>query len=273
MTVGIGAICRDDEEPCAIVAADRMVTVGHSGGVEYEDTSTKIEPFVDTKELTAMLVGSGSSTLIDTIVKRARELVAAQQGPNTTVGERQFALAAYKQIVRETVSNTVLSPIGYELEDLRDEDVHVPTEVQRAAVSQASEIRERMGKRAQIMLVAVDENDASLHLLAGNDYSDFSDTGYAVIGSGTRSARLTFIRRNYDLNCESRESLFTVMDAKSQAEERQGVGQEVDVVKLKQGSAKRYSNSEIKNIRKNLDKINNEESEARERVIDEWDRN
>jgi len=248
-----------------------MVTVGQSGGVEYEDTSTKIEPFVDSEDLTAMLVGSGSSTLIDTIVKRARDLVAAQQGPNSTEGARHFALGAYKQVVQETVSNTVLSPIGYELEDLRDEEVNVPAEVQRAAVNQATEIRKQMANKAQIMLAAVDANDSSLYLLAGNDYSDFSEMGYAVIGSGTRSARLTFIRRNYDRGCDSRESVFTVMDAKSQAEERQGVGQEVDVVKLRYGGAKRYSDSEIESLRENLDKINNQESEARERVIDEWD--
>lgn len=272
MTVGIGAICSEDANPCVIVAADRMVTVGASGGVEYEDTSTKIEPFVDNDDLSAMLVGSGNSTMIDSVVKRAREYVAAEQGPNDTTGAMQYAVAAYKSIVQETVSNMVLSPIGFELADLKDEDVEVPTEVQRAAVKQGGEIRQRFSDNVQLMLATVDRNEACLYMIAGNDYSDFTDMGDAVIGSGTRSARLTFIRRNYDSSCDSQESLFTVMDAKSQAEERQGVGQQVDIVKIKRDETKQYTDDEIENLRENLAKINQQEMEAREKVIEDWHR-
>ena len=273
MTVGIGSICKEDGEPCVIVAADRMVTVGTSGGVEYEDTSTKIEPFVDNEDVTAMLVGSGSSTAIDSIINHGRELVAANKGPNNAYGSMRFALSAYKEIVRETISNRVLSPIGYELDDLRNDDVTIPTEIQRSVVSQGREIRKRYGESVQIMLAAVDKNQASLYKIAGNDYTNFSDIGYSVIGSGAQSARLTFIRREYDSDCDSREALFTVVDAKSQAEERQGVGQKVDLVKITRGNKKIYSDEEIDDLRENLSKINEQEQQAREQVIRDWDTN
>jgi len=273
MTVGIGTICEEDGEPCVVLAADRMVTVGTSGGVEYEDSSAKIEPFIDNDDVTAMLVGSGSSTMIDSIIKRSQQIATANPDVANINGAMKIALGAYKTIVQETISNRVLSPIGYELEDLRNNDVEVPTEIQRSVVNQANDIRNQFSEGVKIMLAAVDRNEAGLYLIAGNDYTDFSDIGYSVIGSGTRSARLTFIRRGYDSDCDSRESLFTVMDAKSQAEERQGVGQQVDLVKITQGMKKHYSAEEIQSLRENLNKINEQEMEAREKVIREWTTN
>lgn len=270
MTVGIGTICKDDDGPCVIVAADRLVTVGTSGGVEYEDTSTKIEPFVDNDDVTAMLVGSGSSTMIDSVIDRAREFVAAEPGPHDANGAMRYALGAYQNIIQETISNAILSPIGYELDDLKKEDVEMPTEIQRAVVNQAQEVRNKFNETVQIMVAAVDENEGNLFVVSGSDYSDFTDIGYSVIGSGTRSARLAFIRREYDSTCNAGESLFTVVDAKSQAEERQGVGQKFDLVKITHQNKKRYSDEEIKDLRDNLEKINEQEKEAREKVIRDW---
>ena len=60
------------------------------------------------------------------------------------------------------------------------------------------------------------------------------------------------------------------MDAKSQAEERQGVGQQVDIVKIKRDEAKQYTDDEIEDLRENLAKINQQEMEAREKVIEDW---
>lgn len=272
MTVGIGAVCEEGEQPEVVVAADRMVTVGQTGGVEYEDTSTKIEVLLDDEGISAAVVGSGTSTLIDSIIKTARDYTA-QNRIETIGGAKDIVLSAYKTQVQESVQNRVLSGMGYKLADFRNKEQDIPTEIQKEVLSASNELRQKMAKQAQILLAVATENNAAIYLIAGNDYSNFSDIGYAIIGSGTDSARLTFIRRSYDSTCEFPESLFTVAEAKSQAEERQGVGQDMDLVRISGKSINKFSNSEIKTIRKRLSDIKTAEMEARQNVITDWGRN
>ncbi|WP_139042970.1 hypothetical protein [Halorubrum tropicale] len=270
MTVGIGAICSSEEDPSVIVAADRMVTVGQSGGVEYEDTSAKIEPIIQTDQLSAAMVGSGSSVMIDSIADTARQLAAANNVVEAE-GARELMLTAYKHHVQETISNNVLSPLGYELEDLKDDEIEIPVEVQRIVLEQSMEYKNKFSDQVQILLAVTSQSKSRLYLIAGNDYTDFTDIGYGVIGSGTQSARLTFIRREYDSACDFPECIFTVVEAKSQAEERQGVGQDMDMIEVTQAGIREFDEGEITDLRGKLDDIKEAESEARENVITNWD--
>jgi len=269
MTVGIAAICENESEPEVIVAADRMVTVGRSGGVEYEDTSTKIETLVNDRDISAVVIGSGNTTYIDEIVNIAKDLASANQikTPDTA---RELVVTAYKHAVQKTISNSVLSPLGFEIEDLRNNDVSVPPEIQRAVFEQGQNIKQQAGKEAQLLVVAASKSDSRISVVAGNDYTDFSEIGYAVIGSGTDSARLTFIRKNYDSGCSFQEAVFTVVEAKSQAEERQGVGQQMDILKVSQSEIQQFTDAEINELRTELTNIKDAEREAREKVINSW---
>lgn len=265
-------MCCHGSDPKAIVAADQMVTVGQQGGVEYEDAEGKVDVFVDNDNVSAVAVGAGITTYIDDILRRVNEYVSNDPDAVETARDaRDYCLGAYQNAVRETVENTVFQPLGYTLSDLRDEDVRIPGEMQRAMVQQIGNIRQEAAQQVNILVAAVDNNNAELYQLHGMDASPFTDIGYSVIGSGADSARLAFTRRGYERTCTEQEGVFTVLEAKSQAEERQGVGQKMDFAKISKDSVKIYEDEEKQDLREMLDNIKDKERDARQKVIEEWD--
>jgi len=269
MTVGIAAIAQSEDNPYAIVAADRMVTVGDEGGVEYEDTESKIEPFLQTDQTSAVVVGAGRTMLIDEIIDSLHTIVAGEQSNITTArSAMNYVNAAYQQTIRNTISNQVFAPLGYRLEDLQDPDTHIPNEIQATVAEQAQNIRQQYQDRAQLIVAAVGNDGAGIFYVTGSDYTNASDIGYATIGTGYESASLTFIRREYDKNADYREGVFTVLEAKSQSEERQGVGQQMDMILIQAGHQQVIDDTQT--LRNKLDEINRAERQARENVIEGW---
>lgn len=274
MTVGIAAVTGVDSDPGVVVAADRMVTVGEGGGVEYEDSEGKVDTFVNNQHVSAVAVGAGVSTYIDEVLNLTNTYVRnADEPPETIQHAMQYCLAAYQETVRQTISNQVFQPLGYALDDLQDESVRIPSEIQRAMVEQVNSIRQETANRVNIIVAGVGADGAGVYHLAGMDETDFTEIGYVVIGSGSDSARLTFTRQNYDRTCTLPEGVFSVLEAKSQAEERQGVGQRMDFVTIKGSEIHRFDAEEKQKLRGHLTVIGDKEEEARQRVIEEWDSN
>ena len=275
MTVGIAAICRRDGEPCVVAAADRMVTVGRTGGIEYEDTGSKAEIIEGAAGLRATAIGAGTSTYIDRVHREVRSYLESDENelPSTMEDLRGFYLVALQTVVRETINNQVMEPFGYTLQDLGNDDVDIPGAIQQNIAQQVNEIQTQLEEMMTILLAGVGRDKGAIYKLAGTDYSEFSDMGYAVVGSGSNSARLTFIRRQYDYHLEYRKGVFTVLEAKAQAEERQGVGQQMDIISLEEGNERLFEEDEQERLRQKLQKIEAEEREARENVMNEWDSN
>jgi hypothetical protein len=275
MTVGIAATCRKDDEPRVVVAADRMVTFGQQGGIEHEDPSSKVAVLQSGGPVTAVAVGSGRSTYLDEILNRTESLLSNpdNQIPTTVTGVRDYALVAYKETVRDTIDNQVMAPLGYSLSDLKDDDVEVPAEIQKTVSERAYKIRDQAAKGARILVAGVGTDGPGIYTLSGMDFTNHTDMGYTTIGSGTESARLTFIRRHYDEYAEHREGVFTVLEAKEQAEERQGVGRDTDLLSVSRESVKEYDPDEMETLRQKLTKIDAEEREARQSVMDQWENN
>jgi len=270
MTVGIAAIAQGASSQEIIVAADRLVTVGRRGGVEYEDTSSKIEVIDQRNGLSLVAVGSGRTTLIDEIMDTARDYMDQVGEIENARSAANILNQAYQHVVRQTVENTVLQPLGYTLQDLRDSDVDIPGHMQQSIMQATQEKRQAMRDNVQLIAAAVDQESAEIQMLAGGDFSNFTDTGYVVIGSGSDSARLTFIRRRYDPNDSTREGVFTVLEAKDQAEERQGVGQRMDIIKVGPGSVYEFSGEDKELLRDKLYEIGKREQKARTSVMEDW---
>lgn len=173
-------------------------------------------------------------------------------------------------MVRNSISNQVLSPLGYTMQDFRDESTHMPAEIQYSIMERIEELRKRIKQRVQILIAGVGTNGPGIYLISGPDYSNYTDTGYSVIGSGSSSARLTFIRRQYDSNCSMRDGVFTVLETKSQSEERQGVGHRMDMALVQPGRIKTLDETQIQNLRNKLTEIGEAERKAREKVMQEW---
>lgn len=269
MTVGISAIAEAENNPTAIVAADRMVTIGEQSGVEYEDSDSKIEPFIHEDELVAVAVGAGRSTYIDEVLDTLHGLVAHPNNqPRTARDAMRLANLAYQTTVQETINNNVYTSYNFDLDDLRDDEVSVPETVQRAIVEEAKNYREKTAQHVNILVTAVGEDGAGIYQVAGGDFTNLTDTGYSIIGSGAGSARLTFTRRQYSKKTTKRDGLFTVLEAKRQAEERQGVGQRMDLAVLEPGSVRTIDEEQEKNLLRYLDEIHDEEESARKTVME-----
>lgn len=280
MTVGIASIAENGGDPAVVVAADRLVTVGNrdQSRVEYEDTNTKIEPVIHESDLTAMVVGAGNTTVIDEVVNTIPDFMP-HVSLNGTRDAKHLVKLAYQDVMRRTIDDNVFSPLGYSISDLKDaegddgagEDFTIPDRLQSELIERAHSFRNHFADNVRLLLASVDENGADIHQIAGGNANRFTGMGYAVVGSGTESARLTFIRRNYDSGCSLRESVFTTLEAKLQAEERQGVGNRMDLAHAKPGHFVEYDNSEIRELRDLYQRVTEREREARENVMDEWD--
>lgn len=272
MTVGIAAVCQEDGEPCVIASADRMVTVGRQGGIEYEDTGSKPEIIEGDSGLQALAVGAGASTYIDQVHREVREYLSdpTNQTPQTMGDLQEYYLAALQNVIRTTINNQVMQPFGYTLNDLKNQQVEVPAGIQQAIVEQVNNLQKEVQNAVTILLAGVGSDGPAIYKFAGTDFSEFTDIGYAVVGSGGDSARLTFIRRRYDYRRDYREGVFTVLEAKSQAEERQGVGQQMDLYAIQTDRVREFDNEEREELRQKLQKIEAEERDARESVMQEW---
>ncbi len=270
MTVGIAAIAENGGDPYVITAADRMVTVGDEGGIEYEDTESKIEPFLQTENASAVIVGAGRTMLIDEIVDNLHSIVAGNQQDITTARTAMhYVNAAYQQTLKITIDNQAFRPLGYELADLKDEDTFIPLEVQRTLAEQAQNMRAQYGEAVRFIVAAVGENGPGIYYIAGSDFTNASHMGYAAIGTGGDSAQLTFIRREYDRESSYKEGVFTVLEAKSHSEERQGVGQKMDMALVQSDRINRVQDTD--DLRSKLGDIKSAEQDARASVMRDWE--
>jgi hypothetical protein len=249
-----------------------MVTYGREeeSQIEYEDTRSKIETLHTDEGLTALAIGAGSSTVIDEIIDRAKRTIVNSPVSSAT-GIRECVVQSNQQIIQESVENQALSPLGYSLSDLKDPDVDVPDHIQNAIFQQAAEIRKRF-EGTRIIIACVSDDESKIYQIMGADYINQSGRGNAVIGSGSRSAQLTFIRRGYDPNMGVESAFYLVLDAKNQAEERQGVGKRMDFAVMGPDSIKHIGGRDVEQeLRNTLGDIEDELRTRRKEIINRKD--
>lgn len=268
MTVGIGAIAQKGNDPRVVVSADRMVTIGRDAGIEYEDHESKLEVIEHNDRVCAVGIGSGSSAYLDELFKNIGAELAGE-APRTVRSVLNHSLAAYQALLRSSISNQVLAPLGYDLDDLKN-GTEIPPEIQKTIAQKVEKYRKQYRESLSVLIAGVGVNGAGIFQLAGSDYTNQTEPGYLAIGSGSASATLTFIRRGYDPATTLRDGIFTVLEAKTRSEERQGVGQQMDMAIIEQGSIRTYDRRQIVKLRDLLGDIRHEERQARERVMDKW---
>lgn len=269
MTVGIAAIANGQNNPHVVFCADRMVTLGQGTSIEYEDTSSKLEKVVDTDSIIAMAVGSGSLSLIDSTIRWQENLMVDSPPSDLTELADQFR-QSFQAIERDTINQRSLSTFDVEIEDFLVEDLNVPTQFQEAIINDISNIRSQLREGMNMIIGGVDQDDAQLYIIGGPDYTDMTNTGYAIVGSGTDSAQLTFLRNRYDSDeADVKDGIFAVAEAKIQAEERQGVGQQMDMAVL--GPEGIETVDDIDRLRQLLEEVQDAQQSERQRVMDKWD--
>jgi len=267
MTVGIGAICRAENGPQVVISADRMVTVGAGSGIEYEDTDSKIEVVTETDGMVCVAVGSGSLNFIDEVLDRLQDKMISDP-PTDVSGVVSLAGESFREMERDTIDRNVLSQYGLSVEELSDSDSDIPRQFQAEILENIEGVRSTLRDSVNIMLGGVSNGDAELHS-GSNDFNAFTSTGYATIGSGSQSAQLSFIRNRYDPDDATLpEATFTVAEAKVQAEERQGVGQDMDMITVSSDGVEKIE--DIGTLRDAVEEAETQQQQVRERVIQEW---
>lgn len=268
MTVGIAAIANGGDDSKVVFAADRMMTVGARTGIEYEGADSKLEPIIESNPLTGIAVGSGTMALIDVILDRLNG-ICSDETPTDMGSLCESGVSAFQEVERETINNQGLSTIELTLDELYEQDVSVPSEIQSAILSEISDLRKSVRNNVSILLGGVSDGDAEIYEIRDADYSPSTRRGYEVIGSGTQSAQLTFIRNEYDSDVATVvDAIFAVAEAKVAAEERQGVGQKMDIAIVDADGVTQFEETET--LREEIERINELQRSERERVIEEW---
>lgn len=270
MTVGIAAICNgsDGEEPCVIVVADRLVTTGRSTRIEYEHTSTKIQEVIDTNAVTSFSVASGSLSLADDLFLKLNEEIM-EEGPTKIRSIVEEGVDAFHRLEQETYNNQILGPMDLTLDDLKNGDLALSNEYQRAILEDIYNTKDEIESNLHILIAGVDDDGPHIYSLEQADLARHDDIGYATIGSGSLSAQLTFTRNRYDTDCSFNDALMTVVEAKSRAEEAQGVGRKMDIAIIRKNDVEVINDDEVDDLRELQRKIELAESKARRKTIGE----
>ena len=244
-----------------------MVT--YRSSIEYEDTDSKLEVITNTGGITAVAVGSGSLSLIDEILRRLESNMIANP-PSSMRELMQLARQSYQEMERETINNNVLSTFDLDVTELSDTDVELQPEFEDRIMNDTGSVRELLRKNVSLLFGGISDGNPEIYRLNGPDFNDQTSSGYAIVGSGQESARSLFIRNRYDADAaDLTQSIFSVGEAKVQAEERQGVGQKMDMVIVEPGKTEELD--EINRLREDIKEISEQQQDVRQTIMNGWD--
>ncbi|WP_152423885.1 Ntn hydrolase family protein [Natronobacterium lacisalsi] len=268
MTVGIGVISTGGDTEQAVIAADRLVTTGHTNRVEFEHTQSKIEEILCTSRVTSMIAASGSLSLADDVIYKLQSGLA-EDPPESVRDVADETVKAFQKMERETINNQILSPLDISLQDLKSDDTHLSEQIEAQLLEAIYNKKEEIEQQLTLLLCGIDEDGPHIFSIQGADKARHDQIGYHTIGSGSQSAQLTFTRSQYDLNCSLSNALLTTYEAKRRAEEAQGVGRNLDIAVIREGEYEELDSSELQNLKEMLSTIREEKSDTRQNTIDQ----
>jgi len=271
MTVGIAAICEaDSDDPKVVVAADRLVTSGVAARREYEHTSSKMLDVYGSDgdcPCVAVGVGAGSVSLADELFYKVDEKIQADS-PNSVRDIAEEGVTSLQEVVQETINRQVLSQHALDLQQFNQIQGGMNPQVVQGIYQEIVQTQEDVTNQVNVLLAGVDSSGAHLFNILNNDMARNDSIGYLTVGSGAEPANSTFIRNRYDDACGLEDALLAVTEAKAQAEEAQGVGQEMDIAVLSQEGRHDLDDADLAELRTIYDDVIDAEREAREGVID-----
>jgi len=272
MTVGIAAICEaETDSPKVVVAADRLVTSGRAARREYEHTSSKMLDVFGadgSSPCVAVGVGAGSVSLADEVFYKIEGKISSNS-PGTTRQIGEFAMEGLQEVVRETINRQVLSPHDLDLNTFNQIQNQMNSGVVQGMYQDIMEKKEETLSQVNILLAGVDGNGGHLYNILHNDMARNDSIGYLTVGSGGEPANSTFIRNRYDDSCSLSDALLSVTEAKSQAEEAQGVGREMDIAVISEDGRRDLDETEVSELRDIHDEIIEAEMEARNETVEQ----
>lgn len=280
MTVGIATVCEASGESKVIVSADRMVTSGLIGRLEYEHTNSKMVPIIENESTVAMGVVAGSLSFADEfyykIDSNIREKQRAENESLKTVRDvAEEGVNSFGEIVRESIERQTLKPYDFSLKDLKNQKSFHP-QILQGIMSDANQKKEEVFNHLHVLLAGIDETGPHIYTIQNNDIANHDSIGYVSIGSGFQPAKTTFIKNRYDRECPIEEALFSVVEAKIQAERAQGVGRDLDIAVLSLPNdngnrVHKLPQEEVEELREIQEEILKKQEKKREDIINKKD--
>jgi 20S proteasome alpha/beta subunit len=227
MTICLGALCAgpDGREASAVVvASDRMVTLGTSGGItEFEHEVPKVTQIGDR----IVALAAGDALRGGQLINELRRNV--QPGAQLIQDVVATAAGQYTLLRRQQVESEILLPRGITLEQFYQG-------LQQNMVPQLAinidNLIATFDYNLEILIAGADDSGAHLFVITnpGGSYSDFQPIGYAAIGSGALHALQSLIGMRQAPMHSLHETVFNVYASKRRAEAAPGVGRETDVI-------------------------------------------
>jgi len=238
VTVCIAALCSDHKEPRAVIAADRMVTLGNF--IEFEHTVPKMAP----ASPFAIALVAGDSLIGNRIAQDVAQSVAASNPP---VVEIARALAIQYEAARQTqLEEQILKPRGLNLGSYYTNHNTLNGQVMAMLDNQMSQFN--LG--VELLIAGVDPSGAHIHTVhnPGGTERLHDVIGYAAIGSGAIHALQSMIGFRHSRLADYHETVFRVYASKRRAEVAPGVGQDIDMAVISSDDTHWLTDGELEQL-------------------------
>lgn len=263
MTVGIGATFdgEDVNEPAVVLVADRMVT---TGAVEHEHANGKLET-ISAGDPAVAAAASGTLSYADELYYHVGERVVSDD-PASVEDVANIFVDEMHKIVKKEANDRILSDFGLELEQLTNDGVPLSEQHVGEFLKEITELKNNIQSNTTLLIAGVDDrHGAQLLELRDGSTVRHRSLGYQCIGSGAGSANLTFMRNGYSPNT-LQDSVILAADAKNQAGEAQGVGDDMDIAVVG-NRVNILDDDTVGDIQSLIEDVRDAEQEARENAI------
>jgi 20S proteasome alpha/beta subunit len=219
MTICLAALCNEEDEPRAVVVADRMVTLG--GFIEFEHAMPKMAA----ASPSAIVMVAGDSLVGTRIAQDVADAVA-DAGPQLADLARELA-RAYDRARQVRMEEEHLLPRGLTMQSFYG--AHQTLSPQITMMIDSALAGFNLG--VELLLAGVDTSGAHIHTIYNPGGTErLHDTiGYAAVGSGTIHALQSMIGFCHQPTAEFHETVFRVYASKRRAEVAPGVGSDTDM--------------------------------------------
>lgn len=235
MTVCIAALCRTNDQPCAVVATDRMVT--QPGFMEFEHTGSKMIEL--TRRAAVMVAGStldGMRLVTD----------AAATDLFEDIADIAAELGCRYAVARTGRTAQILGTHGLTFESFHQ--MHGSLNPQ--AVMTLEGALEAFDLGVELLLAGVDGSGAHIHTNGnpggGNQRHD--PIGWAAIGIGAPHVVTSMAALGHSASEEYKQTLFKVYASKRAAEVAPGVGRETEMALISAEGIKRLGSAVLERL-------------------------
>lgn len=238
MTVCVAALCQNGGEAHAVVASDRMVTLG--GFIEFEHAVPKMTQ--TSSHAIAMVAGDA---LVGT--RLARDVAAALAGSNPPLVQiAQHLAAAYEQTRKVSLQQNVLTPRGLSLGEFYNR--HTSLNPNIVAMIDQHLVQHNLG--VELLLAGVDQDGAHIFTVMNPGPPEvLHDTiGYAATGSGAIHALQALIGFRHSAAADYHATVFRAYAAKRRAEVAPGVGHDTDMAVISQAGVHVLTDDELQQL-------------------------